>query len=205
MLYRHRLKSVKITFPAHIYLKHTHTHTELTCDSSSYQSKQATLEVLKTYITGEFWDLADILELWSITVVHAVAFVVSKILLVLHLSDKNAQWEAMVKPSSAVSSSFTHFLLGRPTVQRIWYVVFISWHMMKINMKRIFIYPLLILQAKETQFHPLQSTWDSDRRKIINRNNDIHRNSRVSVEQMNMHKCAIDQVPAGPQEELLHS
>lgn len=74
------------------------THSQMTCDSSSYQGKQATHQALKTYITGEFWDLAHILELWSVTVVHAVAFVVSKILLVLHLSDKNAQWEVMVKP-----------------------------------------------------------------------------------------------------------
>jgi len=47
-------------------------------------------EVLKTYITGEFRDLAHILELRSITVVHAVASVVSEVLLVLHLSEKNA-------------------------------------------------------------------------------------------------------------------
>lgn len=30
------------------------THTQMTCDSSSYWLKQATHKVLKTYITGEF-------------------------------------------------------------------------------------------------------------------------------------------------------
>lgn len=30
------------------------THTQTTCNSSSYQLKEATDDVLKTYITGEF-------------------------------------------------------------------------------------------------------------------------------------------------------
>lgn len=41
--------------------------------------------------------------------------------------------------------------------------------------------------------------------KSINKNNDIQRNSEVSVEQMSMYKCTKYQIPAGPQQELLYS